>query len=106
MAYRETADYVMDQLAGIPGVRSLTMMGGWLFYIDDRIFGGIYESGNVLIKITETSRRYMPDAETELNYEGGREMLVATNLDDRESFRAMVQEMAGELPKVKPRKKR
>ena len=106
MAYKETADYVMDQLTGVDGVRSLPMMGGWLFYIHDRVFGGIFDSGNVLVKITEASRKYMPDAETELNYEGGRDMLVATILDDREKFAAMVREMESELPPVKPRKRK
>ena len=34
------ASLVMEQLDGLP-VRSIRMMGGWLFYVEERIFGGI-----------------------------------------------------------------
>ena len=103
MACRELAEYVMDQLAGL-NVRSLPMMGGWLFYIDDRVFGGIYDSGNVMVKRTAASLKHMPDAVEEPPYPGAKPMLTVTILDDRERFRAMVAEMANELPAPKPRK--
>ena len=68
-------EYVMDQLSGLSGVRQIPMMGGYVFYYNERIFGGIYGSGELLIRITGTSKKYMPDAEPELPYEGTKEML-------------------------------
>lgn len=91
-------EYVMDQLSGLPGVRNIPMMGGYIFYYNDRIFGGIYGSGELLIKITEASKRYMPDSEPESPYEGAKRMLPCTILDDREQFRKMITEMWPELP--------
>lgn len=105
MSARELADYVMDQLCGVDGIRNIPMMGGYIFYIDDRIFGGIYESG-MMVKITDASRRALPEAEPMPPYEGAKPMLPATNLDDREAFSRMVRDMYGELPKPKPRRKK
>ena len=97
-------EYVMDQLSGLPGVRQIPMMGGYVFYYNERIFGGIYGSGELLIRITGTSKKYMPDAEPELPYEGTKEMLPCTILDDREKLQRMVVEMWEELPERKRRK--
>lgn len=102
---KRMAEYVMDQLAGLPGVRNIPMMGGYIFYYNDRIFGGIYESGELLIKVTETSRKYMPDSEPVLPYEGTKEMLPCTILEDRERLQRMIAEMYPELPERKKKKK-
>ena len=101
---KRMAEYVMDQLSGLSGVRNIPMMGGYIFYYNDRIFGGIYESGELLIKITETSRKYMPDSEQALPYEGTKEMLSCTILEDRELLQRMIVEMYPELPEKKARK--
>lgn len=101
---RRMMEYVMDQFSGLPGVRTIPMMGGYIFYYNERIFGGIYGSGELLIKITETSRRYMPDSEPELPYEGTKEMLPCTILEDREKLQRMVTEMWEELPERKKKK--
>lgn len=97
-------EYVMDQLSDLPGVRNIPMMGGYIFYYNERIFGGIYGSGELLIKITETSRKYMPDSAPELPYEGTKEMLPCTILEDREKLQQMVAGMWGELPERKRKK--
>lgn len=99
-------EYVMDQLSDLPGVRQTPMMGGYIFYYNERIFGGIYGSGELLVKITETSRNYMPDSEPELPYEGTKEMLPCTILENREKLQKMVAEMWEELPERKVKKKR
>lgn len=99
-------EYVMDQLSGLSGIRQISMMDGYIFYYNERIFGGIYGSGELLIKITKTSRAYMPDSEPELPYEGTKEMLPCTILEDREKLQRMVAEMWEELPEPKKKKKR
>ena len=103
---KRMAEYVMDQLSGLSGVRKLPMMGGYLFYYNDRVFGGIYSSGELLIKITEASKKYMPDSEPEPPYEGAKPMLPVTILDDRTALQNMVEEMYPELPERKPKKKK
>lgn len=97
-------EYVMDQLSDLPGIRQIPMMGGYIFYYNERIFGGIYGSGELLVKITETSRKYMPDSEPELPYEGTKEMLPCTILENRGNLQKMVMEMWKELPERKKRR--
>ena len=46
----------------------------------------------------------MPDADMELPYEGAKEMLLVDNLEDKEFLKELLDEMYGELPA--PRKKR
>ena len=101
---RRMMEYVMGQLSDLPGIRKIPMMGGYIFYYNERIFGGIYGSGEFLVKITDVSRRYMPDSEPELPYEGTKEMLPCTILENREMLQRMVMEMWEELPERKKKK--
>ena len=105
MSAKELANYVTDQLRDVDGIRSIPMMGGYIFYINNRIFGGVYEAG-MMVKVTEASRRAMPDAVPKPPYEGAKPLLPVTILDDREAFSRMVTEMYDELPDQKPRRKK
>ena len=89
---KELADYIMDQLSDLGNVRNIPMMGGFIFYYKERIFGGIYGNG-FLVKITEASKKFMPDSEPEPPYEGAKLMLPVTILDDRTALQNMVEEM-------------
>lgn len=101
---KELVDYITEQLAGLEEIRHIPMMGGYIFYYRERIFGGIYGSG-FLVKITEASKKYMPDSEPEPPYKGAKPMLPVTILEDRAALQAMVREMYPELPERKPKKK-
>lgn len=101
--HKELAAYIMEQLAGLGDVRNIPMMGGYIFYYKERIFGGIYGSG-FMVKITEASKKYMPDSEPEPPYEGAKPMLPVTILENREQLQTMVEEMWQELPERKIKK--
>ena len=103
MSAKDLATYVHDQLSSLPDVRSRAMMGGYVFYCQDRIFGGIYEPG-MLIKNVPAARAAMPDAMELPPYRDGKPMLECTLLDDREAFCAMVEAMLPQLPPPKPKK--
>lgn len=98
MAYTELAQYIMDQLSDLEEVRYIPMMGGYIFYYKNRIFGGIYGGGRFLVKITEASKKFMPDSQPELPYEGAKPMLPITILEDRQTLQNMVEAMYNELP--------
>lgn len=100
---KELAEYIMDQLSDLGDIRNIPMMGGYIFYYKERIFGGIYESG-FMVKITKAGKKYMPDSVPEPPYEGAKPMLPVTILDDKAAFQAMVEEMYLELPERKTTK--
>ena len=102
---KEFAVYIMDQLVGLNDVRYISMMGGYIFYYKERIFGGIYKD-RFMVKITEASKKYMPDSEAEPPYKGAKPMLPVTILENRELLQKMVNEMYEELPERKIKKKK
>lgn len=104
MSNKELNGYIKEQLSALGDVRSISMMGGYIFYYRERIFGGIHENG-FMVKITETSRKYMPDSHPECPYAGAKPMLPVTILDQASLLCAMVEEMYTELPERKPKKR-
>ena len=76
------------------------MMGEFILYVNGRIFGGIYDD-RFLVKPTRSARAMMPDAETELPYEGAKEMLLVDNVDSRDFLTQLVTAMYDELPAPK-----
>ena len=102
---KELAEFIMDQLSGLENIRNIPMMGGYIFYYKERIFGGIYGKG-FMVKVTEASKKYMPDSEPEPPYEGAKPMLPVTILDNKEQLQEMVSEMYEELPVRVAKKKK
>lgn len=66
---KELVSYIMDQLSDLGNVRNIPMMGGYVFYYKEKIFGGIYENG-FMVKITKASQNYMKDSQPEAPYAG------------------------------------
>lgn len=98
-------EYIMEQLSDLGDVRNIPMMGGYVFYYREKIFGGIYEPG-FMVKVTDAAKRCMPDSEPEPPYEGAKPMLPVTILEDRELLQKMVHDMFDELPARKPSKRK
>ena len=100
---RSYLDFVLDQLSGVPDVTWRPMMGEYLLYCRGRVFGGIYDD-RFLVQPTPSARRMMPQAETELPYEGAKELLLVDRIEDRDFLAALVEAMIPELPAPKRRK--
>lgn len=105
MTNRELADFVSAQLAPLPEVRRIPMMGGFIFYYRERIFGGIYGTG-FMVKNVPAAWRFMPGTSAEPPYDGAKPMLHVPILADSAKLRAMVQAMWEELPERPPRKRK
>ena len=93
-------DFILDQLSGTGGLSCRPMMGEYILYVDGKIVGGIYDD-RLLVKPTASARRLMPDAPTELPYEGAKEMLLVDSVDDRAFLRELFAAVAAELPAPK-----
>lgn len=105
MRANELVNYLMEQFEGLEGVTSRAMMGGYIFYYKDKIFGGIYEPG-FMVKITPTSQKFLKDADQMPPYKGAKNLLLVDDIDDRELLCDMVANMYDELPapNSKPKK--
>ena len=81
MTNRELADFVSAQLAPLPEVRRIPMMGGFIFYYRERIFGGVYGTG-FMVKNVPAAWRFMPGTSAEPPYDGAKPMLHVPILAD------------------------
>ena len=96
-------DFILEQLSLLDGISHRAMMGEYILYYQGRVFGGIYDD-RFLVKITPSALEMLPDAARELPYEGAKEMLLVDNVEDRAFLRALVEQMANELPAQKKKK--
>ena len=69
---REYLDYVLEQLSGLDDVSWRPMMGEYIIYYQGKVIGGIYDN-RFLVKPVKAALKMMPEAVSELPYEGGRE---------------------------------
>ena len=93
---KEYLEFILEQLSGMEGISYRPMMGG--------IAGGIYDD-RFLVKPVKAAKEMMPDAETEIPYEGGKEMLLVNRVDDRNFLCELLEAMYEELPVPKRKKK-
>ncbi len=93
-------EFVLDLLRDVPAVTHRKMMGEYLLYSDDVLFGGIYDD-RLLLKDTPAIRAAFP--EEQVPYEGAKPMLLVDS-EDPACIAEAVAAMLAELPK--PKRKR
>ena len=100
---KEYRDYILEQLSGLDEIRCRAMMGEYILYYRDKIFGGIYDD-RLLIKPVPAAVKMMPEAQMELPYEGAKEMILVDDVDNREFLCSLVESMWEELSEKKRKK--
>ena len=80
------------------------MMGEVILYYREKIIGGIYDD-RLLVKPVKSAIAYLPTATYELPYAGAKEMLLITDVDNREFLTGLFNVMYDELPAAKAKKK-
>ena len=98
------ADFILEQLSGLPEIAPRQMMGEYILYYRDKVIGGIYDD-RFLVKPVKAARERMPEAPYQLPYEGAKEMLLVDNVDNRDFLEDLITSMYDELPEVKKKKK-
>ncbi len=101
---KEYLDFILEQLSPLDDITFRKMMGEYIIYYRGRIIGGIYDD-RFLVKPVKPALAMMPDAEKQLPYEGAKEMLLVSNVDDREFMCSLLDSMFPELPAPKSAKK-
>ena len=100
---KEYLDFILEQLSELEDVTYRAMMGEYIIYYRCKIVGGIYDD-RFLVKPTKSAVAMMPDADTELPYEGAKEMLLVDDVDNKEFLRELLDAMYNELPAPKKKK--
>ena len=94
---------MLEQLSGLDEISYRVMMGEYIIYYRGKIVGVIYDD-RFLVKPTKSAVTMMPDADTELPYEGAKEMLLVDNVENRDFLRDLLEATYDELPAVKKKK--
>lgn len=97
-------EFILEQLSDLKDISYKAMMGEYLLYYKDKLFGGIYDD-RFLVKPVKAAVKYMPNAKFELPYEGAKEMLLVDQIDNKEYITELVNGMYSELPAPKNKKK-
>jgi len=99
---KDYLDFILEQLSTLDEITYRAMMGEYIIYYKGKVIGGIYDN-RFLVKPSKSAKALMPDTPFELPYEGGREMLLVENIEDREFLSKLFNEMVDELPAPKKR---
>ncbi len=100
---KEYLTFILDQLSDLDDITYKAMMGEYIIYFRGKVAGGIYDD-RFLVKPVKAAVSMMPDAETELPYEGAKEMLLVDNVENKEFLAELLEAMYPELPSPKKKK--
>ena len=88
-------DFILEQLELLDNITCKAMMGEFLLYYNNILFGGIYDN-RLLIKIVDTNRKY--NMQEQLPYENVKAMYLVDNVDNKELLKEIVIETCKVLP--------
>ena len=84
---KEYKEFILDQLSLLDDIVCKPMMGEYLLYYKNTLFGGIYDE-RLLIKKTNSNKKYK--LFEEIPYDGAKLMYLIDNLDDKEEIRSII----------------
>ena len=100
----EYRQFILDQLADVPGIRLRPMMGEYLLYVQEKLVGGLYDDRR-LVKNVPAARAMLPAGRESLPYEGAKPMLLVEEVDDRAFLAALLETLQQALPAAKTKKR-
>ncbi len=95
---KEYKEYILEQLNLLDNITCRSMMGEYLLYYNDTLFGGIYDN-RLLIKIVETNKKY--NLQEQIPYKNAKPMFLVDNIEDKELVREIVLESCKDLANKK-----
>ena len=84
---KEYKKYILEQLDLLDTITCKAMMGEFLLYYDDILFGGIYDN-RLLVKIVDNNKKY--NMQEQLPYEGAKPMYLVDDVDYKELLKEIV----------------
>ncbi len=100
---KEYLNFILEQLDDLENIKYRAMMGEYILYYNDKIIGGIYDD-RLLVKPVQSALDYVSNIEYSLPYPEAKEMLLITEVDDKEYLTGLFMTMLAELPARKVKK--
>ena len=83
---KEYRDYVLEELSLLNNITYKPMMGEYLFYYNNVLFGGIYDD-RLLVKKTSNNKKYK--LEESIPYDSAKPMYLV-DIDDRDLLKDII----------------
>ena len=84
---KEYKDYILEQLDLLDNINCRPMMGGYLIYHNNILFGGIYDD-RLLVKKVDNNKKY--NMQESIPYESAKPMYLVDDVDDKEKLKDIV----------------
>ena len=94
----EYKDFILEQLDLLENINCKKMMGEFLLYYKDILFGGIYDN-RLLVKIVDANKKY--NMKEQISYENAKPMYLVENIENKELLKEVVIETCKELKNKK-----
>ncbi len=95
---KQYRDFLLEQLNLLEEITCRPMMGKYLLYYKNILFGGIYDE-RLLVKIVDTNKEF--SLKEAIPYKGAKPMYIIEDIDNKELIRDIVIETCKSL---KPKK--
>ncbi len=97
---KEYRDFILEQLSLLNNITYKSMMGEYLLYYNDILFGGLYDD-RLLVKIVENNKKY--NMQEAIPYENAKPMYLVTDVDNKETLKEIILDTYNDL--IKNRRK-
>ena len=91
----EYRDYVVTQLSSLGNIKCRPMMGEYLLYYDNVLFGGLYDNRLLIKKVDQNAKYHLKE---EIPYGNAKTMYWLTDLDNQELFKDIILTTVANLP--------
>ena len=95
---KEYKDFILEQLDFLDNITCKAMMGEFLLYYNNVLFGGIYDN-RLLVKIVDANKKY--SMQEQIPYETAKPMYLVDDVDNKELLKEIVIETCKGLPNKK-----
>ena len=92
---KDYKDFILEQLDLLDNITCKAMMGEFLLYYNDVLFGGIYDN-RLLVKIVDTNKKY--NMQEQIPYETAKPMYFVDDVDSKELLKEIVIDTCKGLP--------
>lgn len=84
---KDYRDFVLEQLNLLDNIKCKSMMGEYLLYYNNILFGGIYDD-RLLVKIVDSNKKY--NMQESIPYNGAKPMYLVDDIDNKEILKEIV----------------
>lgn len=84
---KEYKDFILEQLDLLDNITCKPMMGEYLLYYNNKLFGGIYDD-RLLVKIVDGNKKY--NMSKDIPYEKAKPMYLVDEVDNKETLKEIV----------------